>query len=500
MPHDRMDVAPVTATIALAHGHRTITGMRGWKLVVLALFFYAGAKLSLAFAVMPDVLVMLWIPNAIVLASLLRDRKHDFVWIPAVLLGELAADFLTFSWPEALAFGTINVVEIGVAYVLLQRLRFDPSFAAPADIGKFLAAGPLFAAFASACAAAAVYVLRGATTPYAELVRVWWFSDGLGLLMVTPLVLGFWPASHSRERIALRWYDAVAFAAALAIVLAFALSRQREFHGLTLRAFLLIPPVLYAAARFSLRGTAAAAAVISGVVLFLVKNGQQPFGVLPLRETVVSAQELILVLSTMSLSLGALLSQHRRIARELEARVEERTAALRVANERLQTLAATDALTGALNRRALFDLLQREVGRERRYHRPFAVIVFDVDHFKDVNDRWGHAAGDEVLQQVVAVALGVLRGSDVLARYGGEEFVIVAPETDRAGGVHLAERVRTALRSAGIAAGSDTIHITASFGVAFCDSADETPEQIVGRADTALYAAKAAGRDCVRIS
>jgi len=471
--------------------------MRGRKVVLLAILFYAGAKLSLAFAVMPEVLVMLWIPNAIVLAALLRARGGGYAWVLAIFAGELAADWPTFSLAEALAFGAINALEVAVAYVLLRRWRFDPAFAAPADLAKFLAAGPAVAALAGACAAAGVYsYFRGITTPYAEFLRVWWFSDGLGLLMVTPLVLAFWPPLPEAERTPVRWFDFLALAAALAVVLAFAFSPQREFHGVALRAFLLIPPVLYVAARFHLRVTAAVVAALSFGILYFVKSGRQPFGNLPPREVVGSAQELIFVLSTMSLSLGALLSQHRRNARELEERVRDRTAALSAANERLETLAATDSLTGALNRRALFEQLQREIERGRRYRHALAVIVFDVDHFKGVNDRWGHGAGDTVLRTVVEVALRILRNSDFLARYGGEEFVIVAPETDRAGALHLAERVRGALRSSEIAADGGVVRVTASFGVAYFDPGD-TAEQILLRADRALYAAKAAGRDRV---
>ena len=465
--------------------------------VFLALLFFCGAKLSLAFAVMPEVLVMLWIPNAIVLAALLRGRGGGYAWAAAIVAGEIAAHLPPFSWTEALSFGAINVLEVGVAYALLRRWRFDATFAAPADIARFVSAGPLIAAFLSACGAAGVYThFRGGMTAYVEFLRVWWLSDGLGLLMVTPLVLGFWPPLGG-ERTRVRWYDVLAIAAALVIVVGFASSQQREFQGLTLRAFLLIPPALYVAARFHLRVTAAVVAALSGVILFVTKNGQQPFGDIPLRETIVSAQELIFVLSTMSLSLGALLAQHRRNERELEARVAERTVALSAANERLQTLAVTDFLTGTLNRRALFELLQREIDRERRYGRSFAVIAFDIDHFKEVNDRWGHAAGDVVLQRAVALTLGTLRHSDVLARYGGEEFVIVAPETDRAGALQLAERVRSALRSSDIVLDSGVLRVTASFGVAFFDPRDERPEQIILRADRALYAAKAAGRDRV---
>lgn len=126
--------------------------LRRAVLAFLALLFFYGAKLSLAFAVMPEVLVMLWIPNAIVLAALLRGRGGGYAWMAAIVAGELAADLPTFSWMEALSFGAINVLEVGIAFMLLRRWRFDAMFAAPSDIAKFVAAGPLLAAFLSAAA------------------------------------------------------------------------------------------------------------------------------------------------------------------------------------------------------------------------------------------------------------------------------------------------------------------------------------------------------------
>lgn len=108
-------------------------------------------------------------------------------------------------------------------------------------------------------------------------------------------------------------------------------------------------------------------------------------------------------------------------------RVQSRTAELSAANARLEELAVTDSLTGLANRRALFGLLQREIDRAHRHRHDLAVIMFDIDQFKLVNDRHGHAAGDAVLRHIAAVTARVIRSTDTLARYGGEEFVLVAP-------------------------------------------------------------------------
>lgn len=480
---------------------RSAAAQRGIQLILVPVLFYLGAKLSLALAVMPEVVVMLWIPNSILLATLLHYHGRRYaIFAASIIAADIAADYPTFSLIEAVLFGAINLLEVTIAYLLLRRWRFDPRFATPSDIAKFVMAAPVISAFTAACAAAATYShFRGMETSFFEFLRLWWFSDGLGLLILTPLVLSLWPPVPGMvsERVRLRWYDGIAMVVGLTILLAFAYSQQRTLYGVTVRPFLLIPPVLYAAARFSMRTATMGVAAVTALLLYIIKNGQQPFGDLPIRETVTSGQELIFIMSTMALGIAALLAQHRANARQLEARIRDRTAELSAANQQLQELAITDPLTGILNRRALFDLLKREMDREQRHPHGLAVILFDIDHFKEVNDRYGHAAGDIVLRHVAEVAGAAVRGTDAIGRYGGEEFVLVAPETDLASALQLAERMREALRSARIAVEDKDLRVTASFGIAMLHPGDRQPEQILRRADQALYAAKAAGRDRV---
>ena len=152
---------------------------------------------------------------------------------------------------------------------------------------------------------------------------------------------------------------------------------------------------------------------------------------------------------------------------------------------------------GSLNRRALFDLMRREMQRDLRHQHDLAIIMFDIDHFKDVNDRYGHAVGDLVLRHVAQVTSRLVRNTDVLARYGGEEFALIAPETDEVQARQLAERIRQALELSGVAIGNDYVRITASLGVAMLRMTDAHPEDVLSRADTALYAAKSRGRNQV---
>lgn len=152
-----------------------------------------------------------------------------------------------------------------------------------------------------------------------------------------------------------------------------------------------------------------------------------------------------------------------------------------------------DYLTGLYNRRRTTELLENEIQRATRYNSAFSVILTDVDHFKAVNDRLGHQAGDGVLIKIAEVIRSSVRATDLMGRWGGEEFVIISPETGIRGSFSLAEKIRARLESADL---GEIDHRTASFGVtAFADGDDI--EAIMARADAGLYAAKQGGRNRV---
>ena len=192
--------------------------------------------------------------------------------------------------------------------------------------------------------------------------------------------------------------------------------------------------------------------------------------------------------------------------RELEARVEERTQALnranaelRETNQVLERLAAIDSLTELANRRCFFEHATTEVMRAQRYGRPLALQMLDLDHFKDINDRYGHAAGDDVLQRLAAVLRANLRHNDMAARIGGEEFVVLLPETQLEDAALQAERMRGAVEEIRLPYGPEDQRLTVSIGVAALSIGELSPEPMLTRADSALYKAKAGGRNRVEI-
>jgi diguanylate cyclase (GGDEF)-like protein len=156
--------------------------------------------------------------------------------------------------------------------------------------------------------------------------------------------------------------------------------------------------------------------------------------------------------------------------------------------EKLAELSVTDELTGLANRRHLMRKLEEEARRSARTGRPFALLMIDLDHFKDVNDRHGHQIGDHVLKQCAAVLLENLRRTDFVGRYGGEEFCVMLPEASAEGATHVAEKLRQAVD--GLSSPVPTI----SVGVALSQGCSSV-EEVVRRADEALYRAKEAGRN-----
>lgn len=165
--------------------------------------------------------------------------------------------------------------------------------------------------------------------------------------------------------------------------------------------------------------------------------------------------------------------------------------------EDLARLARTDALTGLPNRRALEEELSRAAARALRGGSPLSALVLDVDRFKQVNDRHGHAAGDAVLAAVAARAAGALRAGDVMARIGGEEFAVLLPGADLARAAEAAERIRAAIAAEPIAAGGLALDVTASIGCAALSPGEAEGSALLARADAKLYEAKSAGRNRV---
>lgn len=173
------------------------------------------------------------------------------------------------------------------------------------------------------------------------------------------------------------------------------------------------------------------------------------------------------------------------------AKLEEKT-------DELSRLASYDQLTGVFNRRAFFDMLENEIARSKRYGHELSLLMVDLDHFKRVNDTYGHSAGDEILVQFAKRALASLRSEDVLARYGGEEFCVILPETGLGSASTTAERIRHSMHDLPFDITAGAIVVTASIGAVTARCTENVlAVELLEQADKALYEAKRAGRNRV---
>ncbi len=179
----------------------------------------------------------------------------------------------------------------------------------------------------------------------------------------------------------------------------------------------------------------------------------------------------------------------------LQERLAERVTELQAARDKFAQLAATDALTGLASRRRWFERAAMEFGRSRRYRRHLGLLMADLDLFKQVNDTFGHEAGDKVLKKFADVLRQYTRHSDMAGRVGGEEFAVLLPETPIREAHEVARRIVESCRGVAIPAAAGQVRFTCSIGVTEIAPADDTIEAALRRADAALYEAKRAGRD-----
>ncbi len=170
-------------------------------------------------------------------------------------------------------------------------------------------------------------------------------------------------------------------------------------------------------------------------------------------------------------------------------------------HEEIYRMTIIDGLTGAHNKRYFIEFLEREIARCQRYQRPLSLLMFDIDHFKKVNDSHGHLTGDYVLKEMAKRLLGRIRKEELLARYGGEEFAVVLPETNHEGALQFAEAIRRLVATDPFEYEGDSFPVTISIGVSTLEGTYEgqpaDPLEFIKRADTFLYAAKRGGRNMV---
>jgi diguanylate cyclase (GGDEF)-like protein len=320
--------------------------------------------------------------------------------------------------------------------------------------------------------------------------REWAVSDTLGIGVMLPLTLAF----RSPEMIDLFRPRALpktlGFLALATVVFATSLS-ERRYPVL----FLLYPTLLLVDLVLSFAGSCIAVAIMCFLAIILTINGQGLYGHWDPTVAISRDLGLQIFLGFHILALfpaSVILRERRRLLAELND-----------SNAQLLRIASRDALTGLFNRRAFDEQLDQEWKRALRLKTPIALIMMDVDHFKQFNDLYGHASGDDCLRAVAnAISGHSRRAQDHLARYGGEEFVLILPHTDLDGARHCAEAIRIAISNLNLPhESSGWKRVTLSLGCASIDPSDDTsPDTLIRLADSALYNAKRSGRNITQVS
>jgi len=248
--------------------------------------------------------------------------------------------------------------------------------------------------------------------------------------------------------------------------------------------FAILPFIIWAAFRFRQREVATVNALVCAMAVWFTLEGSGPFAQGSLNESLLLLLAFMCTVVTTGLVLNAVIADHGRAVEAAQRLLRE-----------LREQTIRDPLTSLYNRRFLQDYLERELIRAKRERAPLALIMMDLDRFKRLNDSAGHQAGDQVLVQVGALLKRHVRGSDIACRYGGEEFAVVLPKTTLESARRRSAEICSAIRREP----DRLLGVTASLGVALCPAHATDAEALLRAADHALYEAKRAGRNQVRI-
>jgi diguanylate cyclase (GGDEF)-like protein len=435
----------------------------------LAAVYLVAAKLCLRLAFVNPSATAVWAPTGIALAGFLIFGLR--VW-PAIFAGAFLANLSTAgSVATSIGIAGGNTLEGVLGAYLVQRFAAGrKAFGRPRNAFRFAVLAAALSTVVSATCGVTSLALAGFArwADFGAIWLTWWLGDAAGALVVAPVVL-LWSES---PRVQWGRRQAVEAAALLVcLVLVGQIVFGGEFPARTKNyplEFLCIPILLGAAFRFGARETATAILLLSMIAIHGTLRGFGPFARDSQNESLLLLQAFIAVIAVTKLIVAAIVAERRRM------------------EGHLRDLSVHDPLTGLANYRQLMMALEAEIRRSQRTQRSFAVLLFDLDGLKRINDRHGHLVGSRALCRLADVLHMSCRAVDTAARYGGDEFALVLPETDAAAAQSVAARVSERLMQ-----DAETPRINASFGLALFPRDGDTPEAILSGADHALYAMKA---------
>ena len=467
-----------------------------WTLGV-ALLYVLTAQVGQVVAMPPGNITPVWLPSGIMLALAVVVGPRI---APGVFLGAFAGNAWAYFTPEdavwVMVAGTTNglgdvLATVGMALLLQRWLGSDRWFDEVRDVAAFVGVGAVLGGLISAAFGVGALVACGFMEP--ELASTafltWWTGDAVGVVLLAPPML-VWRDGFPKTWSGTQWAVAAVVLAATVGVGVIGVGLLEVSDPVKIGSLVVTPVLFWVSLDLGRRFSYLVFAVVGLLAILATALGLGPFqGIGPSVlfpgtpfASLVALQVFLGALSMTILLLSVIATQR------AAARV-----ALVAANAALAHQSRTDVLTGLPNRMHLNEVLDNALARAVRHAEPFSVVLGDIDHFKRVNDTFGHNAGDVVLQAVARELATGLRAVDMAGRWGGEEFLMVLDRCDDEGAGQLAERVRQRVAALDH---PEVGCVTMSFGVAAYRPGDDR-SSLVGRADAALYAAKASGRDRV---
>ncbi|HUB52744.1 MAG TPA: diguanylate cyclase [Terracidiphilus sp.] len=439
----------------------------------------------------------IWWANSALASAMLLDRRRR--WMQLLAAGYVGNVFghLVFHDPlwEVFTLSAIDTIEtaiaaFGVGYALGRRVDLTRQPQLLRFVGFAVLLAPLVA---SVLASIALHLVT--KSPLTVSVR-WFPASALGMAIVVPVILGL-ARQETRELFAPGHLGNTLLYLLMIAAATTAIFTGADFPWL----FLIFPPLLFLVVRLGLSGGMLGCCVVAAIgthFTVAVKGG--PFSQLldPSLENRILLLQLFLATAVLSVSVVAIVLADLKRANAAAGASE---AKYRDLASSMEALATVDPLTGAANRRQFDRVIQAEWQRAHRLRAPLTLLLLDVDRFKAFNDLYGHLEGDNCLSSIARIALETTRrSSDTVARLGGEEFAVILPGTPEQGAVEMAERLRKAVLDMKTThQGNSHGVVTVSVGCATVVPRDgESSTEMMAAADAALYAAKAAGRNCVK--
>jgi diguanylate cyclase (GGDEF)-like protein len=448
--------------------------------VVVGIAHFLVALINIELTSWSTGLATVWVANAIVLAALLvvPASKWGYYAVCAWLAGFAANVLGAYPFPASAAFTSLNVVEaLLVAFVVRRWTGSAPRLEHPADLVRFivaaLAAAALSASLSAPVMAAAVGEGIGASW------LSWFASDALGMLIIAPMLLIVYDIWAGRRSVLQgRTVTEAAALGALVTLVSLGVFAQSRWPLL----FLLLPPIVLVTFRLRSIGATVAVLIVAAIGSYYTTIGSGPIGLMAgdFADRIYFFQFFLAAAFLPALPVASVLDE-----RDALAAIAERQA-------------ATDDLTGTASRRRFLSRLETELGASARSRQPLVVALIDVDHFKRINDSFGHDVGDEVLRKVAAAAMTRVGDGGLVGRLGGEEFALLLPGHHAETAARLCERL---LADCAAICGPEgnVLGVTISIGIAEVEQAAVTGAALKA-ADTAMYAAKAAGRNRIVVT